>query len=108
MECRRGTVYATKDQLTEILGPCEPVQCVDDKVTYSWTIKTPRGNATIRDYWWNAKDEHSIQAGSRRVAMWASRYLRSRGIPASSLAHTTPDGYRPNGRNVFGGNHAYR
>ena len=78
---RYGTVRATRRQLTDKFGPPLAVDA-DGKVTYGWVIDTPRGQAAVRDYWWNAQDEHSIAAPTRIIGRWAVRWLQHHGYTA--------------------------
>jgi hypothetical protein len=73
----RGTV----DTITDSLGH---VHTDTPKVTLAWIFKTPRGNAEVRDYWWNATGEWSIAAQNTKAAMWLAKYLRTRGFVAST------------------------
>jgi len=85
---RIGTVYAEYRDLCIALG--RPHQFypgeADDKVTYKWEIQTPRGVASIYDYWWSANGHWSIGAKDRRVNRWVHRYLRSLGCPVLELS----------------------
>jgi hypothetical protein len=78
---RYGTVRATRAQLTETFGQPLAVDA-GGKVTYGWVIDTPRGQAAVRDYWWNGADEHSIAAPSRIIGRWAVRWLTHNGFTA--------------------------
>lgn len=91
---RIGTCAAPTDDLFAKFGapthdwrgdPC------DGKVTLSWVFKTPRGNAEIRDYWWNAEGEWTIAASNRKAAMHLAQHLRNNGIPASSKFYRLAD-----------------
>lgn len=91
---RAGTCMATLADLRRAFGAPTYAGSDDGKVTAGWIFDTPRGPAEVRDYWWNAPDEMSIGAGSRKAAMWLARLLRRAGLPASSRWHTVPEGLR--------------
>lgn len=77
---RMGTAYGTKTALTKAFGRPNVKPSDDGRVTCGWRLMTPRGPIEIRDYWWNAKGEWSIAAGSWKAALWARRALRSHGF----------------------------
>ncbi len=87
---RLGTVKATKEELLLALGQphfdASQDGEADGKVTFLWKISTPRGDATIHDYWWNAKNEQSIGAADHKAALWVCAYLRRLGFEAKSRA----------------------
>ena len=86
---RIGTAKVHKSDLYRILG--QPVkenwskEGLDgaDKVHAIWEFTTPRGMATVKDYWWNGDDEWSISANSRKAGMWLASHLRNLGISAT-------------------------
>ncbi len=77
---RVGTVIATQTELEHLFGPPTNPSDPDGKVTRSWVIKTPRGHAELRDYWWNAPTEWPIGAATRKTTLWAKRFLRRHGL----------------------------
>lgn len=81
---RLGTAVATRAEAEDLFGPSHiTVDGSDDKVRFGWYIKTPRGTACLRDYWWNLPNELTI-AGPPRACMWVAAYLRARGVIATT------------------------
>jgi hypothetical protein len=81
---RLGTAVATRAEVEALFGPSHiTVDGSDDKVRFGWYIKTPRGTACLRDYWWNLPNELTI-AGPPRACMWVAAYFRSHGITAKT------------------------
>ena len=87
MHHRTGTASISLGEAWGILGPAHlddpSPEGVDGagKVHALWFIHTPRGSATLYDYWWNGENVLSIGAGGRRSTLWAVKWLRLRGIP---------------------------
>lgn len=81
---RAGTVICPQKRLVQLFGQPQPVKCVDEKVTKRWVFQTPRGHASIRDYWWNGKDEWSIDGHTPKAARWLIRHLRTLWLPANN------------------------
>lgn len=55
------------------------------KVTAEWHIRTPRGLATIHDFWSSPKGVLSVGVaiyGDSRSALWVIRWLRAHGFTA--------------------------
>lgn len=76
---RIGEVRANLGELRAAFGnPHDPSAGSDGKVTKVWTFETPRGKVHLRDYWWNAADEWSIGATSRKAAKWLERYVEAK------------------------------
>jgi len=72
---RTGTARLTLDKARQLFGP--PHAHGDgDKVTCEWFFNTPRGNATLRDYWWNGSGSLSIASNGGKAALWLAAYLR--------------------------------
>lgn len=84
---RAGTVFAEYRDLVLALG--KPTQYhpgdADDKVSYEWEIWTPRGVASIYDYWWSGNGHWSIGAKDKRVNRWVHRYLWALNCPVMRL-----------------------
>lgn len=80
---RCGTVFATLDDVRRVLGRESETASVDGKVKAQWKFDTPRGTATIHDYWWNPPDQQSIGARNRMAALWLRRHLRALGLRTS-------------------------
>lgn len=81
---RLGTAVATRAQVEALFGESHITPGGSyDKVRFGWYIKTPRGVACLRDYWWNLPNELTI-AGPPRACMWVAAYLRSRGFVAKT------------------------
>ncbi len=104
---RWGTAVASQEAVEAALGKPsyvigQPRHYPDGtKVTIGWVVNTPRGPATIRDYWWDAPIEWSLAAANQKAALWLAAFLRRKGIRAStrlvvgkdfeaSLARLTP------------------
>ena len=85
---RIGTAFMTYDKAIELFGPPNQEDLSNDgldgcgKVHFSWAIKTPRGMAEIRDYWWNPNDQQSIAASNANAYWWIRGWLKLKGIKA--------------------------
>lgn len=53
------------------------------KVHAEWTFATPRGPASVYDYWWNHEGQLSIGAQDHRAALWCRAWLRLHGFKCS-------------------------
>ncbi len=72
---RTGTAYLSLEQARQYLGPPHG-EGDGDKVTAEWHFTTPRGRATLRDYWWNGSDRLSIASTGSGAALWLAAWLR--------------------------------
>jgi hypothetical protein len=84
---RAGTVIADKKVLVKMFGEPQPVNSADGKVTMRWVFKTPKGYASVRDYWWNGPAEWSIDGATGKAVLYLFRYLRSLGLTAGRLSN---------------------
>ena len=85
---RRGTAFLSLEDFGHKFGNphaqdfSEAALDGAGKVHAVWSIDTPRGKVEISDYWWNAKDELSIRAETKKAALWVVSWLKIHGIPA--------------------------
>ena len=83
---RLGTAFLTLKQFEQKIGKPHYADYSrdgidgDGKVHAVWIIKTPRGNAAVRDYWWNPKDQLSICAPDFMTFLWAKNWLKIQGV----------------------------
>ena len=84
---RTGTAHLTLAECTKLFGPAHDKETIDGKVTTQWHFTTPRGRVTLRDYWWNAKNEQSIASCNSKPAMWLAAYIRRKGYGANLGTH---------------------
>ena len=84
---RKGTAICTLYELEELFGQCHTEGDME-KVTKEWHFETPRGRATIRDYWWNASTEQSIASSDWRACRWLIAFLRRHKITANMNTHS--------------------
>lgn len=80
---RWGTVYATVSQFTEVFGAPHEEDPSGDKVTKWWHFETPRGRATVRNWWDNPEGELSLASVDPSPALWAAKYFRTCNIKAT-------------------------
>jgi len=79
---RQGTAFLTLQEFAKKFGDPHQSNFNEDgidgsgKVHAIWIIKTPRGNAAVRDYWWNPETELSICAPNRMAYLWTKGWLK--------------------------------
>lgn len=81
---RAGTVIADEQRLVRLFGKPQPVNSPDEKVTKRWVFQTPKGFASIRDYWWNSKDEWSVDGESKKAAQYLRRFFKTLWLEANN------------------------
>lgn len=92
---RLGTALIERDKIFALLG--KPThdwrgqEHDDGKVTIVWVFQTPRGQAELRDYWWNGQNEWSIAAQNIHAARFLAKHLRAIGAPASTRFNYAKD-----------------
>jgi hypothetical protein len=85
---RRATAFLTLEDFGRKFGDPHDQDFSEDgldgagKVHALWSIDTPRGKVEISDYWWNAKDELSIRAETKKAALWVVSWLKIHGVKA--------------------------
>lgn len=79
---RHGTVYATEMEFAEVFGAAHEEDPSGMKVTKWWHFETPRGRATVRNWYRNLPNELSICSIQPGPAKWAAAYFRRCNIQA--------------------------
>ena len=73
---RQGFVHATPEEFAAVFGGAHDNDPGGDKVTIWWHFETPRGRATVRDYYDHERGLLSIASHELKAARWLACFLR--------------------------------